>query len=255
MASVIPNEDGMVAWFTGDNSVADFADQLPVLGKGLKSFSDSVENIKPENIMAATNAAKALSEMADNIPNEGGLVSLFTGDNDISGFADGLPTLGRGLKSFSDSVDGITPENVTAAANATKTLAEMAANIPNEGGIASWFAGENDISDFADGLPTLGTGLKGFSDSVTGIVPENVTVAANAAKTLAQMADTTPKDTDKITLFGENLKSFGTSLKSYFQSTANITEESISGSSQALESVKTATTLDADKIKDRKSVV
>lgn len=249
MASVIPNEDGMVAWFTGDNSVADFADQLPVLGKGLKSFSDSVENIKPENVMAATNAAKALSEMADNIPNEGGLVSLFTGDNDISGFADGLPTLGRGLKSFSDSVDGITPENVTAAANATKTLAEMAASIPKEGGLSSLWSGDNDLSGFSTVLPALGKGLKGFSDSVTGIVPENVTAAANAAKILAQMADTTPENTDKLTLFGENLKSFGTSLKSYFQSTANITEESISGSSQALESVKTATTLDADKIK------
>lgn len=249
MASVIPNEKGMLAWFTGDNSVADFADQLPILGRGLQSFSDSVGNIKPENVTAATNAAKALSEMADNIPNEGGLVSLFTGDNDISGFADGLPTLGRGLQSFSDSVKDIDPEKVRAAANSTKILAEMAASMPKEGGAWGFLSGDIDISGFADVLPTLGSGLQGFSDSIGNITPENITAGANAAKTLAQMADTTPKDTDKITLFGENLKSFGTSLKSYFQSTANITEESISGSSQALESVKTATTLDADKIK------
>ena len=240
MTSIIPNEGGMVAWFTGDNSVSKFATNLVKLGEGLKGFSESTIGIIPTTIVAAANAAKSLAEMASVIPNEGGMVAWFKGENSVAKFASYLPDLGDGLKGFSDSVTGINAENVTAAANAAKSLAQMVSIIPTEGGIKAWFTGETAVSKFANKLPDLGTGLKGFSDAVTGIVPENVTAAANAAKALAEMADTTPKNTDKIVKFGENLGSFGTKLKAYFENTAGITSEAITISSNAVTSLKTA---------------
>ena len=248
MTSYIPNEGGIVSWFTGESSISSFADKLPALGNGLKGFSDATAGVNPETMTAAANAAKSLAEMTTHIPNEGGIAAWFTGESSIANFASKLPELGEGLKGFSSSIEGINAENVSAAANAAKALAEMTAHIPNEGGIAAWFTGESSISNFADKLPALGKGLKGFSTSVAGINPENVTAAANAAKSLAQMAETAPKDSSKIVAFGENLVKFGTKLASYFKSTSGISADSTSASTKAIDAVKQASAIDSGKL-------
>jgi hypothetical protein len=248
MTSYIPNEGGIIAWFTGENSLSKFGLDIAALGKGLKGFSEAVAGIDIESTTAGTNAAKVLAEMTSYIPNEGGIVAWFTGESSIANFADKLPKLGKGLKGFSEAIEGINPENITAAANAAKALAEMTAVIPTEGGIKAWFTGKTSIANFADKLPTLGKGLKGFSESVAGINPENVTAAASAAKSLGEMTATIPKNTDKICDFGENIVGFGDSLSSYFSKTAGITAESISASTKAVEAVKGLASMNAGNI-------
>lgn len=249
MATVIPNEGGMVAWFKGENSIAKFAGDLTLLGIGLKSFSVAVTGIVPENITGAAQAAKALAEMTAVLPNEGGVVAWFKGEASISKFSGELVQLGIGLKGFSVAITGIAPENITAAANAAKALAEMTAIIPTEGGIKAWFTGETSIAKFAVKLPALGMGLKGFSDSVKGISPENTTAAAAAARDLGEMTGTIPKNTDKIADFGDNIVSFGGKLQSYFSKTSGISSESVAASTTAINAVKSAAELDTGKVK------
>ena len=242
MANIIPNQGGIESWISGDNSIASFALQLPLLGKGLLAFSTSSAGIVPENITAAVSAAKSLAEMANIIPNQGGIESWFSGDNSIASFAFQLPILGAGLLSLSTSVAGIVPENITAAANAAKSLAEMANVIPNQGGIESWFSGDNSVAKFAKQLPGLGEGLKGFSDSVAGITPENVTAAASAAKSIADMSSSMPEDITNMVSFGQNIAPFGDKLKTYFSKISEIGEESIAASTNAITSIKDAAT-------------
>lgn len=250
MTSYIPNEGGVVSWFTGEKSISKFGTDLISLGVGLQGFATSVSGINPENVTAAAGAAKSLSEMTAHIPNEGGITAWFSGERSVSKFSSELPALGAGLKGFSDAVVGINPENVSAAAGAAKSLSEMTAHIPNEGGIVSWFSGDKSMSKFADGLPTLGKGLKGFSDSVVGINPENVTAAANAGKTLAEMTETTPKNTDKLQSFGANLVKFGEKLSSYFAKTSGISSESIAASEKATQAISSfGTDINPDAIK------
>ena len=240
MTKFIPNEGGMVAWFTGDNSMSKFAANLKPLGTGLKDFSTETADIVPDAVVAAANAAKALAEMTEVIPNSGGVVSWFAGDNSVAKFASNLKPLGTGLKEFSKETADISPENITAAANSAKALAEMTAIIPNEGGIKAWFSGDSSVSTFASNLKPLGTGIKGFADAINGIDPEQVKAGATAAKTLAQMAETAPKKTDKIIDFGTNLISFGSKLKSYFTTTKDITPESIQIANDAITSINKA---------------
>ena len=206
--------ESIASFLTGESSITQFASELPVLGNGLKAFSDSVNGINTENVTAAANAAKALAEMADTIPNEGGMVAWFTGENSMSKFAGELPTLGKGLKSFSDSVNGINAENLTAAANAGKTLAEMCSVIPNEGGVAAWFAGENSISSFGNKLPELGKGLLAFSAAAMGIQLQPVKDAVEAGKAITDMCSTIPNEGGVAAWFaGENsISNFADSL-------------------------------------------
>lgn len=242
MANVIPNSGGMVAWFTGDNSIASFGFQLPLLGKGLLGFSNAVEGINPINVIMAAQAAKSLAEMANTIPNEGGIVAWFTGDNSIAKFGDKLPNLGKGLKAFSDEIAGINPINVVMAAQAAKSLAEMVATVPNEGGIKAWFSGENGVAKFADGLAPLGAGLLAFSVSATGVNPEVVTSAAKAAKSLVELTSSIPNidgfmawfsGESGVAQFASQLPILGAGLLGFSIAATGINAESVTAAANA----------------------
>ena len=228
VADAIPNEGGLVSLLTGDNTIDDFGTELSKFGEGLKNFSDSVVGVDSESIKQAAEAAKALTEVADAIPNEGGLVSLLTGDNTIDDFGTKLPKLGEGLKNFSDSVVGVDAESIKQAAEATKALTEVADAIPNEGGLVSLLTGDNTIDDFGTELPKFGEALKSYSDSVAGIKDVNaIKNSAEAAKALVEIAGAVPNDGGLVSVFtgdnslgnfGEELAKFGKSLKSYYNS-------------------------------------
>ena len=240
MCSTIPNSGGAAAWFAGDNSISKFGNELPKLGKGLKEFSNAVKGLNTESISVAVEAAEKITEMTGSIPNSGGVVAWFAGDNSISKFGNELPKLGEGLNGFSNAVKGLNAENVIAATGAAKSLAEMASVIPNSGGVVSWFSGDNSITAFADELPKLGEGLNGFSNSLEGISAGNITAAANAAKALAEMTKNTPEDPSKIVKFGEQLSTFGGQLNAYFNKVSGISGKSISASSKAVVTVSNA---------------
>ena len=250
MTGEIPNEGGVAAWFAGENSISKFASELTPLGEGLKGFSNAVQGVVPENIVAAANAAKALAQMTGDIPNEGGVASWFAGENSISKFAGELVPLGNGLKGFSDAVKGVVPENITAAANAAKAIADMTSNIPNEGGVVSWFAGDNSLSAFAGHFKPLGQGMKAFSDAVKGIDGNNVTAAANAAKTIAGMCSTLPENPMALVAFGEYLKKFGVSLGEYFKSVGKVSVATIDSSLRAINAAKSAASINANNVSE-----
>lgn len=51
---------------------------------------------------------------------------------------------------FSNTISGLDGNLVSTAAIAGKTLAEMAATLPNSGGVAGFFAGDNDMGVFGE---------------------------------------------------------------------------------------------------------
>ena len=247
MAKVVPNSGGITAWFAGENSVANFGAEIASLGRDLKSFSDNVRGINPQNVTAAANAGKALAEMASVVPNEGGVVAWFTGDNSLAKFGDDIANFGPCIKKFSDNVKGINGENVTAAANAGKALAEMASVVPNEGGVVAWFTGENSLIKFGTEIAIFGLDLKAFSDNIKGINGESVTAAANAGKTLAEMTQSVPSENGiaqwfsgekSLAKFGPEIAIFGLDLKAFSVNvdginTANVTAAANAGKTLA----------------------
>lgn len=249
MTSHIPNEGGLLAWIVGENSITKFAGELPTLGAGLKGFSDSVAGINAENITSAATAAEALAKMTSHIPNEGGMLAWFVGENSISKFADELPKLGKGLKGFSDSIAGVKGEDIISAASAAKAIAEMTSYIPNEGGLVAWFKGDNSISTFSENLSDLGKGLKGFSDSVIGISAESTLAASETAKNLSTMISSLPENVGVMTTFGNNLKTFGDSLKAYFDKTSSISGDSVTASKNAIQAIKEVCEVDTTPLK------
>ena len=238
--------NGLTSWLTGGADFREFANQLSEFGRGLSEFGKNTEGINPESITSAANAAKILAEMAATIPNSGGLLGWFAGENDMSAFGSQLGSFGKALVEFSNNSAGIIPENVNKGVQAATSLAQMAQQIPNSGGLLGWFAGENDFATFSAGLSSFASSILSFSNSSAGIIPENVNKGVQAATSLAQMAQQIPNsggllsmfsgDNDLVT-FGSSLGSFGLALTSFSTNVTNVNAESVSKGVQAAKSL------------------
>ena len=217
----------------GEKGLADFASQLGSFGAALKAYSESVIGIDVEAINTSVTATNSLSEMASALPNMGGVVGWFMGDNDLAGFGEQLKAYGESLKSYSDTVSsGIDSEAIDASVTATNSLSEMAGALPNIGGMVSWFTGDNDLATFGEKIKSFGESLVTYSNTVTGLETEPIANSVTAAYSLSDLAKALPSDggfwswlksdTVSLTDFGTDLVSFGGSMKSYSDAVAGI---------------------------------
>lgn len=236
MAAVIPNTGGLTSLFSGDNDMITFGKQLPIFGRAMKAYSVEVNGVNAEAITASANAAKAMADMASAIPNCGGMVTWFAGNNDLTTFGLNLPVFGKALKAYSIEVNGVNADAITASATAAKALADMTTAIPNSGGMVAWFTGDNDLTMFSEKLPAFGSALSAYSLSVSNVNSEAIINSASAAKALANMIDSIPNSGGMVswfagendfTTFGSNLPKFGRALASYSIAVSGINAEAV----------------------------
>ena len=248
MSDTLPNHGGALSFFSGDNELDEFYKQLVPFGEAMVEFSSVVSgNIDAEAITAASNAGKAISEMSDTLPNHGGAISWFTGDNKLDDFYANIVPFGEAMTEFSSVVSGnIDKDAVTAAANAGEAIAKMASTLPNSGGVVSWFTGDVDFDDFNENIVTFGKAMSDFSEKVKGINPTAVTAAAEAGKTLVGMVKDLPDDGDLSTAlnnlstnFPTNLSSLGQGIASFSSAVSKekIDTENVKMASQAVKTI------------------
>lgn len=234
--------DGLTSWFTGGSSLSGFAEEMVPFGKAMKQFSDEISGIDGEAVSNAAIAGKTLAEMADTLPNTGGVVGFFAGENDMNAFGEQLIPFGRAMRNFANEVAGIDASVITEAATAGKALAEMASTVPNSGGVVGFFAGENDMDDFGEQLVPFGRAMKDFSDAVSGLKADVIQNSVTAGQALLELANTVPNtggvvswftgDNDLET-FGEHLVPFGTAMKNYSLAVTGLDASVVTNSANA----------------------
>lgn len=230
--------DGLTSWFTGGSSLSRFAEEMIPFGKAIKLFSEEISGIDGDTVSRAAIAGKTLAEMAAALPNSGGIVGLFAGENDMSTFAEQLVPFGTAMKEFADEVSGIDSGAISDAAIAGKALAEMATTVPNSGGVIGFFAGENDMDEFGDQLVSFGTAMKNYSLAVDGLDASVITNSTNIAKALVELSNNLPNGggvfslftgENNIATFGEQLASFGSSFAEFYTSVSTIETTKLTG--------------------------
>ena len=220
-ASTIPNEGGALAWWVGDNKLSSFAKGLKEFGPELAEYAKSISGVDGKAVEASANAAKTLSEFADTIPNEGGALAWWVGDNKLSSFAKGLKEFGPDFAEYADSISGVDGKAVEASANAASALSKFASDIPNSGGLISWFTGDNDISSFGKNLKAFGESFSEYSDSVSNIELDNIVGITRVVSSLSKLQNEI-SDNGQLRVFGNSLASFGSSFASYYGNIKNI---------------------------------
>lgn len=233
---------GLTSWLTGGSSLSKFGEELVPFGEAMRDFSLAIGNMDGEIVANAATAGKALAEMAATIPNTGGLVSFFAGENDMTAFGKQLVPFGEAIRQFGDAITGLDANAVTEAAIAGKAMAEMATTIPNSGGVVGFFAGENDMGEFGKQLVPFGEAMKAFGDAVRGLEADAIVNSATAGKALVELADTVPNTggvvafftgKNDVDTFGEKLVPFGEAMKAYSEAIMGMDSAAITNSATA----------------------
>ena len=172
-ANAIPNDGGLIAKITGDNSLSVFAENLTEFAKGLAKFNDEATKISDISaIILATKAGSLLVDFAKTIPNEGGLVSKIVGDNSLGDFAYEFISFGTNLRNLVSTLQGITDSDINntyIAVTIGEMLTRFASTIPNEGGLVAKISGDNSLRAFATEMALFGIEMQVFLKTINGV--------------------------------------------------------------------------------------
>ena len=207
MASTLPNSGGLAAKIMGDNTLSSFGEELSKFGPYIADYASSVAGMDADVVVSSANAALALSELANGLPNSGGLLSWFTGDNDIATFGESLSKFGNSMSAYYQSVAGIDTALLDSVITEVSKLIDIAtgtAGIDTSG-----------MTGFANSLQTMGNnGIDAFIQAFNGSV-SNVTAAVNGMMTAAGTAlisGGTTLTTSATTVGGNAVNALGTAI-------------------------------------------
>lgn len=239
---------GITAFIPFAGSLNTFGEQLVTFGDAIAKFSESVSGKIDEGaVEAAANAGKMMAEMTTTIPNSGGVIGFFAGENDIDTFGTMLKSFGKSIVSFSETVAGnIDQDAVQAAADAGSIMAKFQETIPNTGGVVDFFTGKNDMATFGNNLESFGKSIASFSESVSGKIDSDaVQTAANAGAMMVELNKIVPDEggvkgwwfgDNDLSDFGDNIADFGEAIASFSASVSGAV--SATAISSAIDSAK-----------------
>ena len=243
VANAIPKSGGLMQWINGKQDLGDFGKKLVPFGTGMLLYSMVVSGINTAAIQSSVLAAQAIVQVAESIPNSGGLKAIVSGDNDILSFGLKLIPFGLALKLYSLEVAGLNVVAIQASVGAAQGLVAVANAIPNSGGLKAIVSGDNDILSFGLKLIPFGKCMKKYAKEVSDLDPIPIEASIKAAQAMADLANSLPESSIIGSLFTgkKDLKGFGKALiplgegmKEYASSVADLNTVAITASAEAV---------------------
>lgn len=236
-ANLLNSISNFLGIFGGDNSMAKFGSELTAFGMAMKSYGQQVAGLDSAAITASVAAADGLVQLAQKVPNMGGLVSFFTGDNGMAQFGSELTRFGSALKQYSNSVVGIDIGAINNSVTATKGIVQLSNSLGNSGGLVSLFTGDNSLADFGSQLLAYGRKLAAYSNAVQNVNVSQINSVSNASKNLSNMASSIGTGANLPT-FSANIVKLGTGIQKFGQRVATFNSAS---ASSAISSIRNLT--------------
>lgn len=226
MAKRLPNQGGALADWVGDNKLGDFAEGLVPFGKAIAQYSVYAKHVDADVVVASTNAAKVISEMAKNLPNEGGALSLLVGDNRLASFAYELATFAPRFVEYSNEISKVSTSTVISSSAAIQTVVDIANSLTQSKGLLQVIMGQGGLSAFGNTLVSFGKSFYKYYENIAGADIMTMSSATEQIQKLIELATSLAgKDTSGLRTFGNDLKNLGMSGVEQF--TAAFRESSV----------------------------
>lgn len=207
----LPETDGIIQKITGWKNMSGFGEGIKAFGKAMSDFSSSVSGdnaINEDAVAAAKRAGELMTQLANDVPTSGGLISWFTGNNDIGGFGESLKKFGTSLSDFSGSASGIDGGQMDTVMDVTKKLVTLANSMGADNGFA---AASSNLTTFAQNLMQFGTQFTtGFYSEIASVDAGKITAVSTAMQVFYDMCGKTAGqtiDTSNLVVFADTLGS------------------------------------------------
>lgn len=209
----LPKTGGLTGMLFGEHDdMGAFGLQLVAFGASMKAYSLVVKGMDSDAVANSLTAGEALVELAKTLPNCGGVVSFFTGDNNISDFGYDLVLFGQDLALYSEAIKDVKPEVVTASVNAASALSSLAAGLPDSSLFNQWFGGDQTLASFGDDISSFGEDMGKFYSKISNVDAGKLSGIVAQIQSLADLAEGIQGlDKDAFSNFGESLRSLADS--------------------------------------------
>lgn len=266
--------DAIASFFGAGSMIGSIGEQLVPFGQAMADFAGTLSGVDLAALLIGSQAAKAIADMANAMPKEGGILeSIFGSTADLGTFGTQLTSFGDGMKKYAESIAGVDVASIQNSIPAAEGLAELANKLPAEGGLMqSIFGTQADLSTFGDQLIDFGDGLQQYASKVAGLNTESIEASIPAAEALNDLAQKLPSGgglmesifggKDDLSDFGGQLTTFGQALLDYSNKVVDLNtaamENSISATNAVLNVLRSYANADdidtgianANKIKD-----
>lgn len=243
LASTLPKEGGLAQAIFGESTdLGAFGAQLLQFGMAIKAYSVAITGIDAQAITDSATAGQALSELANNLPKEGGLAQAIFGENtDLGTFGTQLLAFGLALQGYSGAVAGLKVEPIQQSVAAGQALNELAQALPDEDGwLDNFFGGKTDLGEFGNQLANFGGALQQYSNSVVGVdfgkLSSSVSSTEDVLDLISNYKEFDASGIDNI----KKIKDVGDAIKGYSDKIASVDPAKIASSASAIDNLKNA---------------
>lgn len=232
MADSMPKEGGLAQAIFGENpDMASFGEELVSFGEAIMKYGKAVKGISEyiPDITQSAQAGKALSDLANSLPKEGGLQAAIFGDTtSMTDFGDDLSNFGNAIITYGQTVAGIADyiEPINQSVQAGQALKDLASALPKEGGLAAAVFGDNPgLDTFGQQLTSFGQAILDYGTKVSGVNFDKITEATSQMSRLLALIKANADDSEGITnglTNVEKLTGFGDTLSTLWTKISDI---------------------------------
>ena len=243
---------GVISWFSGRDDLATFGANIGEFVNSMISAFGSIEDskINIEAMNSMISAATSLSSLQTSLEPIGGVVTWFSGRDDLGRFGINVYAFVASMKTAFGSLEGTTLN--TAAMNsiisAATSLSTIQSSLGPMGGVITWFSGRNDLAAFGANIGEFVESMKTAFMSLDGVTINSAAMNSivSASTSLATLQTSLEPIGGVVTWFSgrDDLGRFGINVSAFIASMkiALSTLEGVTLDEAALTSVVTATT-------------
>ena len=192
---------GVITWFLGRDDLGRFGINIATFVGSMKLAFDSladVEGFNEDAMQDIIDAATALSTLQSSLEPIGGVVTWFTGRDDLGVF-------GRSVGEFIDSMvtalsnlNGTTLDSnaLGSVVTAATELAKLQSSLEPMGGVVSWFTGQTDLGTFGVNVGLFALAMAKLKEGMgqNGITKDCITSITNAGNALIALQKALPEE-------------------------------------------------------------
>lgn len=178
-------------FITGKSSFETFGESLTSLGTALGEFQSLNTVLDKKKIKNIVDASGLIVDFTKTIP-ESTLFERWQNLTNLGTFAKDLKELAGGLDEYGQVAARIDSTKITDSAGALTALTTVAKAVPEEGLLEKKMR-ITDLDSFARSLIPLGTALKTYAETVTGINNLSILLSAVSLRAIAVVANAVPE--------------------------------------------------------------
>lgn len=155
---------GVISWFTGRNDLAAFGTNIGEFISSMKIALSSLEGtiVNKAALDPIISAAQELATLQASLEPIGGMITWFTGRDDLGKFGENVGLFISSMKTALSSLNGtvINTAALDPIISASKSLAELQTSLEPIGGVISWFSGRDDLGTFGTNVGLFISSMK-----------------------------------------------------------------------------------------------